>query len=178
MGESDSSLLSRIGQSDRAAFTAFYDRHAPRIFGLLERMLGPGRETEDVLQETFLQVWRRAAAYEPTRGEPVPWLVMIARSRAIDHVRRNGRQVHVSEKVDDTLVDNGPSDLGHAEEVRQARQAMNSLPDDQRSAIQLAFFSGLTHEEIARRLGQPLGTVKTRIRLGMIKLRGMLMEGQ
>jgi RNA polymerase sigma-70 factor (ECF subfamily) len=176
MENSDQQLVSRIASGDSAAFAEFYDRHAPGVLGLLLRLLGQRADADDVLQETFLQVWRRAPQYDAGRATPVGWLVLIARSRAVDHLRqRRPTNVAAAESICATLTD--PADgLERQEVARCMRAALQRLPEEQRSAIGLAFFAGLTHEQVAQRLGVPLGTAKTRIRLGIQRLRTLLEE--
>ena len=179
MEVADATLMAQITAGDKEAFARFYDRHAARTFGLLVKFLGRGKEAEDVLQETFWQVWNTADRYDPARGNPTAWLVLLARSRALDQLRRNSRRpVGSSDLTEIVDVPNGcPKDsMELAELAQQARGAINQLPPEQRLAIQRAFFGGFTHVQIAEQEGLPLGTVKTRIRMGMCKLRDILRE--
>lgn len=177
MDSSDAILLARIASGDKNAFAAFYDRHASRIYGLALKLLRESREADDVLQDIFWQVWTRADQFDPSRGTALAWLVLLARSRCLDALRRNARR-RLSPLHDDhdepasqtEFVDG----VEQAELAANARQAMALLPEDQRLAIHMAFFSGLSHQEIAQELGAALGTIKTRIRLGMQKLRETL----
>ncbi len=177
MHTSDEILLQRIALHDREAFAQFYDQHSSRTFGLLLRLLRDRREAEEALQDAFWHVWERAAQYDPQRGVPGLWLLMIARSRALDRLRRIARGNQTQ-----PLVDSGPEPAAapqatvseQAEQAGRARVALAQLPQEQRRAIELAFFEGLTHTEIAKRDGISLGTIKTRIRLGMRKLRELL----
>ncbi len=175
MPASDETLLARIRGGDGDAFAALYDRHAPRVLGLIVRLVGDRNEAEDVLQETFWQVWRQAAAWRPERGAAVVWIGMIARSRAIDRLRRRQTTPAASEAVASATVE-AEDGVERAEQARLTRSILGQLPPDQMTAISLAFFSGLTHEQIARRHDIPLGTVKTRIRRGMQRLRVYLTE--
>lgn len=177
----DLELVLGIARRESDAFAAFYDRHAPRVMALLCRMLGQRAEAEDALQETFWQVWRQAGRHDPARGSPVAWVVQIARSRAVDRLRRaRARGRHEAGPVED-LKDRLPASGRAGDEVLLAheseqavRRRLGGLPPEQQEAIRLAFFDGLTHHEISDRLQTPLGTIKTRIRLGMRKLREAL----
>jgi RNA polymerase sigma-70 factor (ECF subfamily) len=174
MSVADATLLERIARKDIASFGEFYDRHAPRVLGMLTRMLGRSGDAEDVLQEVFLQVWNRAADYDFQRASPLAWLIVVARSRALDQLRRRKARGVPTDDAQRVTED----DPGLPLEQREARQvvlaALARLPDEQRQALELAFYRGLTHEEISQRLGLPLGTVKSRIRLGMGRLRTSL----
>jgi RNA polymerase sigma-70 factor (ECF subfamily) len=174
MNGSDQHLVSRIAEGDTDAFAAFYDRHVAAVFGLLLKLLGQRNDAEDVLQETFYQVWSRARQYDPARSDPRVWLLLIARSRALDHLRR--RRIPAGTPGDGALVcECDPAQLLEQLEAAQGlREALTRLPEEQRSAICLAFYGGLTHEEVARSQAVALGTVKTRIRLGMQRLRRLL----
>jgi RNA polymerase sigma-70 factor (ECF subfamily) len=173
---SDHQLLSRVAGGDDAAFAALYDRYADRVLGFLVKLLRVRADADDVLQDTFYQVWVKARDYEPSRSSPQSWLFLLARSRAVDLLRRRRRR---EEGVSPTPP-TAPADPAAAFEAKDAglrlRDALTKLTDEQRSAIQLAFYGGLTHEEVAARQAVPLGTVKTRIRLGMQRLRGLLAE--
>jgi len=177
----DSSLVRRVAQRDAAAFAALYDRYAPQALGLLCRMLRRRAEAEELLQEVFLQVWRDADRYQPGGASPRGWILMIARSRAIDRLRSSGarerREAAVVENDPPMPASAGPSGPERIEE-RERRKlvgaALAALPADQRQAIECAFFQGFTHREAAEHLGVPLGTVKSRILLGMRKLREAL----
>ena len=156
-----------------------YDRHARPIYSLAMRILGDATEAEDIVQDVFSQAWTQAARYSASRGAVGAWLLTLARSRAIDRLRaKRARPGEVSdERVAGQLVDAGPpvdSLVLSSEQVARVRAALDELPLLQRAAIELAYFEGLTHAEIADRLEQPLGTVKTRIRLAMLKLRDVL----
>lgn len=176
MEHSDHQLLGRIASGDNAAFAAFYDRHAGRVFGLLSRWLRRQGDAEDVLQETFWQVWRRAGSYDPSRSPPTAWLQLIARSRALDHLRQRKRAA-VPTEVEEPAEEHDPfCDLLRDEASHQVHSALAQLPDEQRKAIGLAFFGGLTYEQVAQSQAIPLGTAKTRIRRGMQRLRELLSE--
>lgn len=173
MTVTDDDLMARTAAGDRDAFAALYDRLAPRAFGLILQLVRIHTDAEDVLQETFLQVWHQAARFDRTKCPPDGWVLMIARCRAVDKLRR--RREAVASPADAPAPTEDPGlDLERAETAEKVAAALAHLPDDQQAVIRLAFYAGLTHEEIARRLGLPLGTVKTRIRLGLIRLRDRL----
>ncbi|MBI3608521.1 MAG: sigma-70 family RNA polymerase sigma factor [Nitrospirae bacterium] len=177
---SDLELVQGMARRDTQAFTAFYDRHASTVFSLLCRLLGDRSEAEDALQDTFWQVWRQAGAHDPSRGSGIAWLIQIARSRGLDRLRqvtlRTRRAGDPLDELADRLSTGTTTDQDAIRHETQdsVHQALVTLPSEQREAVMLAFFEGLTHPEIAERLGAPLGTVKTRIRLGMRKLQESL----
>jgi RNA polymerase sigma-70 factor (ECF subfamily) len=175
----DDDLLRAVSRGDESALAALYDRYRLILFGLILRILHDRQEAEDVLQEAFLQVWRRAKDFDPARGRTFTWLVTIARSRALDRLRSLGsrsRFVEADEQVANDEVIDTAYDLVKAEQGEIVRQALGQLPDEQRRTLLLAYFEGLTQAEIAERLGDPLGTVKTRMRSGLIKLRELLRD--
>jgi len=175
--ESDVLLLKAIAARDEAALAQLYDRYDRILFGLLMRILNNREEAEDVLQETFLQVWRKAADFDEDRGRPFTWLVTLARSRGIDRLRTLASRERVAEagarEVSDQISD-AATDAFKSEQRGLVSDALAKLPDEQKRPIMLAYFDGLTQTEIATRLGAPLGTVKTRMRTGMIRLRELL----
>jgi RNA polymerase sigma-70 factor, ECF subfamily len=176
----DSYLVGRISTGDQQAFARFFDLHSPAVLGLLFRILGGRGEAEEVLQETFLQVWQQADRYEAGRSTPRGWLLMLARSRALDRLRRReARSRREIEAATDATYPKlsaavGTERLETAERREAVGEALNLLSPEQRRCIELAFFEGLTHTQIAERLAAPLGTVKSRILLGMNKLRQAL----
>jgi RNA polymerase sigma-70 factor (ECF subfamily) len=179
----DLSLLQRIVARDTAALAELYDRHSRLLFGLILRILRDRGEAEEILQEAFVRVWTRAAIYDPALGGPMPWIVRLARNLAIDRLRaRRTRATVDTSPLDGRVVEAAPAaDIQSPEDVvvdaerRQALTgALSALPGEQRQLIEAAFFQGYTHSELARRFGLPLGTVKTRIRLGMIAMRERL----
>jgi RNA polymerase sigma-70 factor (ECF subfamily) len=181
----DRDALRRLADGDAGAAAALYDRHARAIYSLILRILGDEAEAEDVVQDVFAQVWRQAARYDESRGVVAAWLLMIARTRALDRLRaRRARpegKLVADERSPDELPATAPDVadvLVDAERARRVREALRALPLLQRVAIELAYYEGLSQSEIAARLEQPLGTVKTRIRLGLMKMREALTEQQ
>jgi len=177
--ESSTALIAAIAAGDRDAFSRFYDLTAPMAFGLIRRVLRDPEAAAEVLQEVFWQVWQDAPRYDPTRGTPEAWLVMRAKTRAIDRLRSIRRRdrtfvAPVDESVAQRSPDQAPNPAVVAEDRGLIQTALAQLPEPQRRVIELAFFEGLTQSEIATRLGEPLGTVKTRTRLGLDRLRGVL----
>ena len=171
-------LLERVALGDSAALRALYERCSGRAFSIALRILRSRHEAEEVLQETFLHVWRRAKDYDAVRGGPEAWIVTIARSRAIDRLRSAGVAARAVENKDDfapTAANPMPIEMA---EQRQSRElveiALKELPPEQRAVVELAYFEGLTQREIADRTGDPLGTVKTRVRLALFKLASVL----
>jgi RNA polymerase sigma-70 factor (ECF subfamily) len=170
----DQQLLSRMASGDTTAFAQFYDRHAARVLDALVRWLRHRGDAEDVLQEIFWQVWCRADKYDAGRATPEVWLFMIARSRALDYLRRR-RPEHLPSPGPEPVTMNDPfTVLEGNESIHQLREALAKLPEEQRSAISLAFYGGLTYEQVARSQAIPVGTAKTRIRTGIKRLRELL----
>lgn len=178
----DRDLMRRVADGDDGAFTSVYQRHAPLLFSVIFHILHDRKEAEDILQETFVQIWKKAANYSAERGSIATWSVMIARHKAIDKLRSRCRySLATRAAAIENLFDSGK--YADAETDRQTldrderdrvRNAIKEIGDLQREAILLAFFSGLTHVQIAQRLHAPLGTVKARIRRGLFALRQAL----
>jgi len=177
--EAEAELARRIQAGDRQGFKTFYDRFARGLFSMIYAVLHDQKESEDVLQEAFVQMWKRASTYDPGRSSLFTWAVMISRHKAIDRLRLRQRQTRPAEAVAEETgnpngiaaeerVDNAP---GRKSERERVCAAMEKLQDGQREAIDLAFFAGLTQTQIAEKLGTPLGTVKARIRRGLLALR-------
>ena len=176
---SDVELLRAIARGDEAALARLYDAYRVILFGLLVRILNSREEAEDILQEVFVQVWRRAKDFDEQRGRPFTWLVTLARSRAIDRLRQLGARQRLAagaaqEQEQAESVSDALTDAVRAEQQTVVRRALAELPEDQRHTLVLAYFDGLTQSEIAAKLNAPLGTIKTRMRSGMIKLRALL----
>jgi RNA polymerase sigma-70 factor (ECF subfamily) len=171
-------LIRAMAAGDRDAFARFYDRYAPLVFPLVLRIVRDRADAADVLQDTFWEAWRGAAAYDPARGTPEAWIVMRARARAIDRVRAMRRREETFVAPVDESRASVPGSFGgdaaaSAEDRQLVATALALLPQSQREVIELAYFAGLTQTEIAERLEQPLGTVKTRIRMALARLRGV-----
>lgn len=164
----DPELLARMAAGDDGALAELYDRHAPAALALAARVLGDRTEGEDVLQTVFLNLWKNAGRFDPARGSVLSWVLSSVRNASIDRIRR--RQAH-DRAVREAPAPTGGTAAKSSDTGRRAAALIDRLPPDQREAIEMAYFQGLTQSEIAQRLGQPLGTIKTRLRLGMMKLR-------
>lgn len=181
--ESDEALLARIAEGDTEAFGAFYDRHSSALLGIAYRILEQNEEAEDALQEALTLLWERSSSYTASLGRPLSWAVALTRNKAIDRLRGRQRRLAWVSTTDGELpelpTDQRPIEpfIHDLDQQRLLRIALNELPTDQRRAIELAFFSGLTHAEVAKAVAAPLGTVKARIRRGMLALRDGL-EGE
>jgi RNA polymerase sigma-70 factor, ECF subfamily len=176
--QADIALLDRVIARDQAALADFYDRHSALVFGLILRILRDRGESEEVLQEVFVQVWSRAATYNVALGSPVGWVVGIARNRAIDRLRSNAVRLRAVESAPaPAAVATPEASASLAERQREVQRALEALPREQRELIEQAYFLGLTQSELAARFNLPLGTVKTRIRTGLQALRQQLQGG-
>jgi RNA polymerase sigma-70 factor (ECF subfamily) len=178
----DPTLLAHIVKGDQQAFSQLYDHSSTLLYTLAFRILGNREEADDLLQDVYLEVWRKVARYDIGRGTPIAWLITLTRSRAIDRIRARAVRGQGATLPMDTTMAARVADLGPSPYETQADQelriavgnAITSLPAAQQQAIELAYYDGLSHNEIAAKLNQPLGTVKTRIKLGMSKLRESL----
>lgn len=177
----DARLLARMADGDRAALGELYDRFSRPLYATALRILNDAKEAEDIVQDTFISLWEKAGDFAVARGTAFGWAVTFTRNRAIDRVRMRRRRTELLDQA-------APEDLGygsssgpdsadqasHSEQSAAVRAAVAALPTEQKQALELAFFSGLTQQEIAARLSEPLGTVKARIRRGLLKLRAAL----
>jgi RNA polymerase sigma-70 factor (ECF subfamily) len=166
----DAALIARMRAGDQSAMADLYDRYSGVVYGVALRVLGNTTAAEDVVQEIFLQLWRNPRAFDAERGRLAPWLAVIARNRAIDHLRKRPREDDIDELPISTGVDL-ESDSAQKLAIEKVRAALAQLPPDQCKALEMAYFQGMTHTEIAGKTGEPLGTVKTRIRTGLLALR-------
>jgi RNA polymerase sigma-70 factor, ECF subfamily len=178
--ESQAQLLRRMAAQDREALAEFYDQTAGALFSVALRIIGDPQEAEEIIQDVFVQIWEKAATFDSAIGVPFHWAMRIARNRSIDRLRARQRRNRVIDDREDvqiaeTFVTETTEQVGLAEpELSAIRSAVGTLPVEQRQAIEMAFFRGLTHHEIAAALNEPLGTVKARIRRGMLKLKDSL----
>ncbi len=196
--EDDQRLIQAVARGETDAFAALYDRFSRPLYALCLRMTGDPAETEDILQEAFLVIWRRAPAYDATQSSVFSWAVHLTRCKAVDHLRARGRRLRVL-VAEDPAADHTPptgedaprglEDVAASlpgagettdlhEQAGRMRRELGALPAEQSQAIEMAFFGDLTHHEISARLGQPLGTIKARIRRGLLRLRDALREGR
>jgi RNA polymerase sigma-70 factor (ECF subfamily) len=166
----DLALVMAVRSGDQAAMGSLYDRYSSVVYAVALRVLGDTGAAEDVLQEVFLQLWRNPSAFDAGRGNLGPWLAVITRNRAIDSLRKRRPETD----FEDVVVSVTPDMASEAEKSRvlgKVRNALGEMPAAQRKALEMAYFEGLTHTEIAAKTGEPLGTVKTRIRAGLLALR-------
>ena len=179
-GLTDLELLEQIGSRDRDALATLYDRYGRRVFALAVRILSDSVSSEEVTQDIFMSVWRRGATYTSKKGKFTTWLFSIAHNRTIDELRKRRRdRSRINDDIDDHLNlesgDISPAEATVAQsEYAKVRAAMENLPEEQKNVVELSYFKGLTQTEIATKTGQPLGTVKTRMRLALKKLRKAL----
>jgi RNA polymerase sigma-70 factor (ECF subfamily) len=174
-------LLHRVAGGDLQAVSELYDQIAAPLFSVAVRILGDAAEAEEVIQDVFVQIWEKAATFEENLGSAFHWALSITRHRCIDRLRSRQRRARLVEEFQNNMASEpfpplqSTSSLA-TDDTLAVREALKSLPEDQRQAIELAFFGGKTHLEIAELLNQPLGTIKARIRRGMLKLRDSLQE--
>lgn len=172
-GPTDAELLRLVAQRDERAMVSLFDRYARIVYSVALRVLHDPGEAEDVMQEVLMQVWRGASSFIVGRGSLGGWLAVVARNRAIDVLRRR----HPSDPIDEVTLSSSPNLAAEAERnalIEKLRTIMQELPQEQQKSLELAFFEGMTHSEIAEKTGDPLGTVKTRIRLALISIRKAL----
>jgi RNA polymerase sigma-70 factor (ECF subfamily) len=178
----DARLLAAIAGADQHALAALYRRRGRLVYSLLVRMLVNEMEAQEVVQDTFVQIWRRAPRYDSSRSSPMAWIIMIARGLALDRLRtqsrRSASQAAYEQDVASLEVEeiNGARQAERDELATACASALHNLPESQARALQLAFLRGWTHEEIAGAVGEPLGTVKARIRRGLLALRQALKD--
>jgi RNA polymerase sigma-70 factor (ECF subfamily) len=170
---SDLALVTAIRSGDQAAMGALYDRYSSIVYAVALRVLQETGAAEDVLQEIFMQLWRNPGAFDASRGNMAAWLAVIARHRAIDALRRRRPESDIADVVVSVEPDLA-SDADRSRAMDKVRGALEAMPSPQRSALEMAYFEGLTHVEIAEKTGEPLGTIKTRIRAGLVSLRKVL----
>jgi RNA polymerase sigma-70 factor (ECF subfamily) len=179
----DEELMPLIGEKNPGAFEVFYDRHGGVAYSLAYRIVGERGAAEDVVQEAFISIWRSGARYDAARGSVRTWMLGIVRNRAIDFLRSKAGRAPKLDFDDDSILEHRPaeqltdSEALRRETAQEVRGALDELPGEQAKVIQLAYFGGFSHSEIAGMLSVPLGTVKGRMRLGLEKIRGELAEG-
>jgi len=180
---SDRQLLDRVARGEERALGELYDRYSAPLYAIAFRIAGERADAEEIVLETFSQVWREARRFRADKGSVIAWLTMICRSRALDLVRGRGRRARLANSALAADPDQPPAmgraegtdaRVAHTERATRVAEALAGLSPPQRQAIELAYYEGLSHSEIAERLGEPLGTVKTRVRLAMQKLRDVL----
>ena len=178
----DEDLMPLVSRKDPVAFEVFYDRHGGAAYSLAYRIVGDPTAAEDVAQEAFLSMWRSRARYDPARGSVRAWALGIVRNRAIDALRREGGRAPKLDLDDEAALEREEAperteaEALRRETARQVRGALGALPNEQSRVIELAYFGGFTHSEIARMLEMPIGTVKGRMRLGLEKMRARFAE--
>jgi RNA polymerase sigma-70 factor (ECF subfamily) len=176
----DVELLRQIAGGDRSAFAEFYDRHSTLMFSVASKILNDATEAEDVLQEAFLQIWEKAGKFDPKLGKASSWAAILVRNKAVDKIRASQRRTRLAEEagtahaIAEEVADTVNETLHGHEQAKLIQSAIVELPGEQRQAIELAYFSGLTQDEISKKLNTPLGTIKARIRRGLLKLRDQL----
>lgn len=177
--ELDAQLIEQVGNGDQEAFSQLYDRLSPGLYSMALKIMTDAADAQDALQDAFAHIWRKAATYDRARSSGFTWAVMVLRNKAIDRLRMRQRVTRIAGRAAEEFSTHTEFDESAAEpamrEVRaRVRAALTNIPAEQQQAVELAFFSDLTHEQIAERLGAPLGTVKARIRRGLLKLRALL----
>jgi len=175
LAKTDGDLLVRLQKRDPQALAELYDRYGKMVYGLILRVVSDTGTAEDLVQETFLRVWNRAQGFDSERGAVGPWLMAVARNRAIDYLRSQGRRIRSSVEFNETehpsLFANLQTEMLQFDVIKRMKTALERLDGKQRRAIELAYFEGMSQTEIAERMGQPLGTVKTWVRRALQQLR-------
>jgi len=166
----DGHLMSAIRAGNQDAMAHLYDRYSPIVYSVALRVLGDTTAAEDVLQEIFLQLWRNPSSFDASRGNLAPWLAVIARNRALDIVRKRRPQTEIEETTVFVDVDLA-TDAERQRMTTKIRSTLQQMPAAQRRALEMAYFEGYSHSEISEKTGEPLGTIKTRIRTGLMLLR-------
>lgn len=172
-------LLAQAAEGDTQAFQTFYSRTSAKLFGVILRILPDNQEAEDVLQEVYVTVWRKAASFDPARASPITWVATIARNRAIDRLRARPARAHVAVEAAHDIADDGPAvDAGvqHGQDAARLAKAMALLEPRHAAAIRACYFEGLSYEELAVREAVPVGTLKSWVRRGLMRMRGALDE--
>jgi RNA polymerase sigma-70 factor (ECF subfamily) len=178
--EIDPAVMRRVAEGDSVAFERVYDAFSGILYSLALHILERPEDTEELIQEVFIKIWRDAADYDPRRGAPLAWAITITRHKAIDRIRSTTRRLRLYEAAEAEAKNNAPathhpaSDAEHSENAQAVRESLGHLPPEVRESIELAFFGGLSHSQIAARLSLPLTTVKSRIRRAMMQLRQSL----
>lgn len=178
----DARLLAELAAGHSGALAELYRRRGGALLRLLERILGDPREAEEVLQDTFVQLWKRAGRYDAAKSGPLTWMMLIARGLAWDRLRQRNRReaglerLRTAAPMEESSEENAFTHLAEGESARRVGRALGALPPEQRHALELAFYRDCTQEEIARTTGQPLGTIKARIRRGLLALRARLKD--
>lgn len=172
-----SALLLRVADGDAAAFQVFYDRTSAKLFGIVLRILAERQESEDVLQDVYVSVWRKAATFDPSKASPITWAATIARNRAIDRLRARPARAHVPVEAAHDLADDAPAQdagLMQSQDAQRLAAALATLEPRHAAAIRACYFEGITYDELAARESVPVGTLKSWVRRGLIRLRGAL----
>jgi RNA polymerase sigma-70 factor (ECF subfamily) len=174
MDAGDEDLLRRVAQGDSVAFAQLYDRYSPRVFGLAIKLVGDRQEAQDVLQDVFLELWRRAPGFDASLGSAPAWILMIARGRSIDHIRKRARDRKRLESIEPPSAGGSPT----AADAEWLARVLPGLAPDLQEVVHLAYAQGLTRDQIAQTLGVPVGTVKTRLRTAVLQMTAALAKGR
>jgi len=180
----DEALMARVARGDEAAFAMLYDRFSGPLYGLAKRILNHEQDAREALQEGFVYIWEKASDYDSAKSRAFSWAVMIFRNKAIDRLRASRRRLKLSDAVTQNALDYSAAEPLRADQAADlteradaVKKALKGLPDEQRRCIEWAFFRGYTHHQLAEALGAPLGTIKTNIRRGLLRLRDMMKGG-